>query len=210
MIEPRKLKIVPNSLFNSEIKPIINNEDAIKAGLDPLEDEALNKTHKTREALAKAPELPVVWGSFVDYVNNYTKGGNSWNAPIRVGFNTRNFDDFIIDRMAAQFGPYDKTWQTQNLFHPVHSFDLLQEFMGLTENIKINNTHSISLDSIRDWLGMSKDGAHDGKNDVLDCAELFIRFIKLKRKYHTGIDCFHCQNLNKIKFEGTLAGWKRE
>lgn len=209
MIDPRRLTIVPGSLFDSEIKPILDNEEATKLGLDPVEDEALTKTGKTRENLAKAPELKVVWESFVDYVKNYTKKGSNWNAPIRVGFNNRNFDDFIIDRLASQYGPYDKVWQTQNLFQPIHSIDLMQDFFRITENIKINSTHSISMDSIRDWLGMDKSGAHDGRNDVLDCAELFIRITKLHRKLHTGIDCFHCGNLNKIKFDGSLAGWKR-
>ena len=210
MIEPRKLTIVPNSLFNSEIKPIFDDAEAIKLGLDPLEEEALIKTHKTREQLALAPDLPQVWNAFVEYINRYqTKKGNTWNSPIKAGFNIINFDNPIIDRMCEKYGPWDKTWATQNLFHPLHNIDLMQEFWKVTENIRINNTNSISLDNIRDWLEMDKNGSHDAKNDVLDCAELVIRFLKLHRKLYTGIPCIHCRTPNKIKFQGSLAGWKR-
>ena len=36
------------------MKPILDDEEAIAAGLDPVEDEALDITRKTRKALAKA------------------------------------------------------------------------------------------------------------------------------------------------------------
>ena len=47
--------------FNSEIKPILDDDKAIAAGLDPIEDGALKVTNKTREALSKAPALKSVW-----------------------------------------------------------------------------------------------------------------------------------------------------
>lgn len=133
----------------------------------------------------------------------------AWGAPIRIGFNNNNFDDTITDRYAEQFGFWDKVWGNQTIFHPVFSIDLIQEFWKLTENIKVNNTHSVSLDAMRTWLGMSKEGAHDGKNDVLDCAELAVRFLRMQRKMHTGFECTKCQTPLKIKFEGALANWKR-
>ena len=41
--------------FNSLMRPIIDDEKAIKAGVDPLEEGALKVTGQTREKLAKAP-----------------------------------------------------------------------------------------------------------------------------------------------------------
>jgi DNA polymerase III epsilon subunit-like protein len=41
---------------------------------------------------------------------------------------------------------------------------------------------SYSLDSLREYLGISKDGAHDAIKDVKDSAEILIRFMKLHRK----------------------------
>ena len=35
--------------FNSEIRPILNDDAAIKAGLDPIEDGALKVTNKNRK-----------------------------------------------------------------------------------------------------------------------------------------------------------------
>ena len=41
---------------------------------------------------------------------------------------------------------------------------------------------SLSMDSMRDLLGMSKENAHDAKQDVLDTANLMIAFMKLHRR----------------------------
>ena len=38
-----------------------------------------------------------------------------------------------------------------------------------------------TLDSLRDYFGISKDGAHDALKDVKDCANILIRFMKLHR-----------------------------
>ncbi len=43
----RKLTVQPGGIFNSEIRPILNDDKAIEMGLDPVEDEALEITHKT-------------------------------------------------------------------------------------------------------------------------------------------------------------------
>ncbi len=210
MIDPRKLIVVPNSEFNSEIRPILDDEEAIKQGFDIVEEDALKKTRKTREALATAPELKQVWESFTEYVSRFqTKQGNQWNAPVRGGFNIYNFDNVIIDRLCMKFGPWDKEWSSQGVFHPRDSVDLLNDFWRVTENLRLNNTNSISLDNIREWLGMPTEGSHDGLNDVLDCAELIIRFIKLHRKLYTGISCINCSTPNRVKFEGSLSSWKR-
>lgn len=210
VIEPRKLVLIENSLFSSEVKPILDDAEAIAAGLAPIEEEALKITHKTREGLAKAPELKAVWPAWMDNIQKYrTKKNGAWGAPIRCGYNIHNFDNPITDRYTEQFGQWDKEWATQNVFHPIVSYDLITEFFSITENIKINPTHSISLDNIRKWLGMSGDNAHDAKFDVIDCAELVIRFLRMKRKMHTGFDCTKCSTPLKFKFEGSLANWKR-
>jgi hypothetical protein len=47
--------------FNSEIRPILDDEKAMEMGFDPLEDEALRITGKNREDLAKAPMPKTVW-----------------------------------------------------------------------------------------------------------------------------------------------------
>ena len=64
----RKLTVQPGGIFNSEIRPILNDDKAIEMGLDPVEDEALEITHKTRKELAKAPHLKTVWKKFGEFV----------------------------------------------------------------------------------------------------------------------------------------------
>ena len=43
----RKLTIQPGGVFNSEIRPILDDKKAIEAGFDPVEDEALEITPKS-------------------------------------------------------------------------------------------------------------------------------------------------------------------
>lgn len=210
MIDARKLEIVKDSHFNSEIRPILDDAKAIELGLDPVSDEALEKTRKTREQLASAPILSDVWQSFTSYVKKYNKkDGNTWNAPVRGGFNIKNFDNTIIDRLCKEYGPYDNEYQSQNLFHPLHYFDIIDDLWRVTDNIRISDNNSISFETVREWLGMSTEGAHDALIDVIDCAEIMIRFMKLYRKLHTGIPCISCSSMNKIKFEGSLSKWTR-
>ena len=51
----RRLTLQPGGVFNSEIRPILDDKKAIEAGFDPIEDEALQITGKNRKDLAKAP-----------------------------------------------------------------------------------------------------------------------------------------------------------
>jgi DNA polymerase III epsilon subunit-like protein len=57
-----------------------------------------------------------------------------------------------------------------------------------------NDVKSLSLDNLRDYFGISKEGAHDALKDVKDCAQILIRFMKLHRKLGS-----------KIKFKGAFA-----
>ena len=44
-----------------------------------------------------------------------------------------------------------------------------------------NELKSYTLDSLRDYFGISKTGAHDALKDVMDTAQIIIRFLKLHR-----------------------------
>ena len=45
----RRLTLQPGGVFNSEIRPILDDKKAIEAGFDPIEDEALQITGKNRK-----------------------------------------------------------------------------------------------------------------------------------------------------------------
>ena len=171
--------------FNSEIRPIIDDNEAIAAGLDPLEDEALKITRKTREQLAKAPSLKSVWSKFTKFVDQYNWKSDSFFAPIPVGFNIIGFDMIIINRICQEFGPWDKDRQQQKLFSKVYKVDIMDMVFMWTESDP--NIRSIGMDALRDKMGLSKDNAHDALQDVKDSANIFIKFMKTHRAVYQNL-----------------------
>lgn len=180
-IDPRNLQIIPGSEFESLIRPEFDEVKCKSLGIDPLEDQALAVNGKTREELAKAPQLKVVWKSFVQYCMNYNPSGKKWTTPCLVGFNNIGFDNVILDRIAQEFGPWDSERKYCTLFNPIIKLDLMQMLLPWFESEF--NLRTISMDNMREFLGMSKEGGHDALVDVKDQAEIFIRIMQLTRKY---------------------------
>lgn len=171
--------------FNSEIKPIFEDELAIAAGFDPIEDEALKITGKTREGLANAPSLKSVWSKFTKFVDQYNWKGDSFYAPIPVGFNIIGFDLIIINRLCREFGPWDKDKEHQKLFSKVYKVDIMDNVFLWTEGDP--SVRSISMDSLRQRMGLSKENAHDALQDVKDEANIFIKLLKTHRSVYQNI-----------------------
>ena len=57
-----------------------------------------------------------------------------------------------------------------------------------------NELKNYTLDNLRDYMGLSKEGAHDALKDVKDTAQIMIRFMKLHRNLS-----------DKIKFKGSFV-----
>lgn len=165
--------------FNSEMRPILDDNKAIEAGVDPVEDEALNITHKTREGLAKAPLPKGVWKKFCTFVNKYNWKGTPFFAPIPAGYNIIGFDMKIVDRLCKQYGPWDEKRQTQKLFHQIYKIDVMDDVWLWTEGDP--NVKHINMDSLRERMGLSSDNAHDALQDVKDTANIFIKLQKSRR-----------------------------
>ena len=182
--------------FNSEIKPIMNDEKAIEAGLDPVEDEALRITGKTRTQLHKAPSLKSVWTKFVKFVDQYNWKGTQWFAPIPAGFNIIGFDMVIINRLWEQYGPYDKERGQQKLFNKINKVDMMDNYYMWTEGDP--SVKSRSMDAIRERMGMSTENAHDALQDVKDTANLMIKFMKTHRAVYRTL------NIEKAFADGEL------
>jgi DNA polymerase III epsilon subunit-like protein len=172
--------------FNSEIKPILNDEEAIAAGLDPLQDEALKITGKTREALENAPCLKSVWNKFTKFVSQYNWKGNTFFNPIPVGFNIIGFDMIIINRLCEQFGPWDKERQQQKMFSKIYKFDIMDNIFAWTESDP--SVKSISMDALRERMGLSSENAHDALQDVKDSANIFIKLMKTHRAVYQNMN----------------------
>jgi len=182
-LDGRNLKL--KGTFNSESRPILDDEKAIEMGFDPLEDEALRITGKNREELAKAPMPKTVWKKFCNFVNQYNWKGTQFFAPIPAGFNIIGFDMIIIDRLCKAYGPYDKERQQQKLFNKIYKVDMMDNMFMWTEGDPA--VKSISMDSLRDRMGLSKENAHDALQDVKDTANIMIKFMKTHRSVYRNL-----------------------
>lgn len=182
--------------FNSEIQPILDDEKAIQAGFDPIEDDALKITRKTREALEKAPSLKSVWDKFTKFVSQYNWKGDAFFNPIPVGFNIIGFDMIIINRLCERFGPWDKERQQQKLFSKVYKFDIMDNIFAWTESDP--SVKSISMDALRERMAIGTENAHDALQDVKDSANIFIKLMKTHRAVYQNM------NFDKAFADGNL------
>lgn len=171
--------------FNSEIRPILNDEKAVEAGLDPIEDEALRITGKNRDELKKAPTIRSVWKKFVQFTDQYNWKGTQWFAPIPAGWNIIGFDMVIINRLCKEYGPFNTDRDQQKLFHMIYKIDMMDNYFMWTEADP--SVKSISMDATRERMGMSKENAHDALQDVKDTANIMIKFMKTHRAVYQNL-----------------------
>ena len=224
IVDPSSLEPVENAEFNSLMRPL-EDEEAIAYGLDPIENDALDISHLTREELKKAPPAKLVWQQFSEWINWYNTKGGKWEAPILCGYNIINFDGVIINRLAGGhretsydektiaellrlakdknsaiedirklakkitklkepygFGPWNKERQRCSLFHTRDALDLMHLFWyHLYENSR--EYESLSFDNARDYLGLTRTGAHNALTDCRQGVQVMARFMKYIRKH---------------------------
>lgn len=222
-IDGRRLTIREDSIFSSLIKPEFDEEKCSQLNLDPFTDEVSRKTGITSDMLKDAPTLEVVWSQFHTYHKKYNPSGSKWSAPIKAGFNITNYDNHIVNRICGGhfrhtkrqmeflgktkafqdiklprviepygFGPWDENRMEETLFAPRDCIDLMSILWMWTENLP--EVTSLSMDATRDWLGISKEGAHRAAKDVIDGAKVLIKFLQLTRKIS-----------GKTKFKGAMS-----
>lgn len=177
---PRKLEIIPDSMFYSLINPL-EDEQAIKRGLDPVQKSALDVNKLDLNELKNWPDEKTVVNNFREYVYQFNPKKDSWNAPIAAHFNGRKFDMIILNRLAKDYGFWDEKKNQQKLFNPIQDVDLKDIMWMINENNP--EIESNSLDSIRSWLGMSTDNSHEVRQDVMDGAKILTRMLKFLRHW---------------------------
>jgi len=193
LILDNKLKPVKGGLFESLMRPY-EDEDCEKYGLEPLQDDALKVNHRTREELREAPEPKLVWKQFADFLSNYRVEKSVWGAPVRVGYNICGFDDYFIDRLCCgqhrsptvleepyNFGPSSE--YGAELFKPNMFVDVLQTVNEWTALHYIPELKSVSMDNLRKYLGLTGGQTHTAAQDIIDTAEVFIRFLRMKQNF---------------------------
>lgn len=198
IIDPIKLEIIPNSEFNITLKPDLleENPDHKYEDSDILSFHAKVRGCDQYEILKSwqdAMSQKQAWSMFIDYLDKYHCKGSKksqFSAPICSGYNIYRFDLKIIQRLSAKYGNLNKEKQT-DIFHPRDVLDLMNLCYYWFKDIE--DIKSLSLDNLRDYLGINKDNAHDALKDVQDCALLLIRFLKL-----------HKNLSQKIKFKGAF------
>jgi len=181
--------------FNSMMRPILDDDKALKAGVDPVEEGALKVTGQTRSQLAKAPLPKGVWKKFVTFVNKYNWKGTPYFAPIPAGFNILGYDMKIVDRLCKEYGPYDDKRESQKLFHQIYKIDVMDDVWLWTEGDP--DVKSISMDSLRERMGLSSENSHDALQDVKDTANIFIKLQRSRRAVY-----------RNMKFEKAFADGK--
>ena len=181
--------------FNSMMRPLIDDDEAIAAGVDPIEEGALKVTGQTRSQLARAPLPKGVWKKFCTFVNKYNWKGTPYFAPIPAGFNIIGYDMHIVNRLCKEYGPWDDKRQQQKLFHQIYKIDVMDDVWLWTEGDP--NVKSISMDSLRERMGLSSENAHDALQDVKDTANIFIKLQKSRRAVY-----------RNMKFEKAFADGK--
>jgi len=162
------LEPYPDGEFNSLCRP---------TDMSLVSDEALAVNKIKREDIEKATPINLVWQEFVTFVNRFNPKKNKWDAPIPCGHNIVDFDLPILNRINAEHGP--KKADTI-LFNTYKRIDLRDILFTWFENSK--EPANFKLDTLRDYFGISKDGSHRAMKDVVDTADIIIRFLKLHRR----------------------------
>jgi DNA polymerase III epsilon subunit-like protein len=200
VIDPVHLEVVPDSEFNITLRPeILDAQPTYSYGdSDVLDFHAKVKGSSKDDILKSWKEYQKQehgWSAFVSYLEMYhsrSHGGKKscFTAPIAAGYNINRFDLRIIERLSKKYNNLNKEGRS-SLFYPRDVIDLMNVvFYWFEGNNELKN---YTLDNLRDYLGISKDGAHDALKDVKDTADILIRFLKL----HRGMS-------EKVKFKGSF------
>lgn len=198
IIDPIKLEIVPNSEFNIFFKPeVLANDENYTYTTDILDFHAKVRGSSKEDILKEwkaYPSQEQSWKLFVEYLSmHHTRSSkkSQFSAPIAAGYNINRFDLTIIDRLSRKYGNVNKE-DRSDIFFPRDVVDIMNLIFYWFEHN--NDLKNYTLDSIRDYLGINKEGAHDALKDVKDCAEILMRFMRLHR------------NLGqKVKFKGSFC-----
>jgi len=185
IIDPIQLEIIDGSEFNINFKPeVLEASDDYQYTTDILEFHSKVKGCSQEDVLAqwkKYPKQELSWKLFINYLDKYhtrSSKKSQFSAPIAAGYNIYRFDLPIINRLSVKYDNVNKEGNT-DIFFPRDVVDVMNlVFYWFEHN---NDLKSYTLDTLRDYFGIDKTGAHDALKDVKDTAEILIRFMKLHR-----------------------------
>jgi len=126
------------------------------------------------EKWSEAPTQKHAWMDFVQFLDRFNPRKTMYTAPIPAGANIRNFDLIICDRLNKLHN------NSKSIFYARDRIDVIDLAFYWFESME--EPKSYSMDALRDFLGISKEGGHDAFKDVDDCEQIIRRFLKLHRK----------------------------
>jgi DNA polymerase III epsilon subunit-like protein len=185
IVDPINLEIVPNSEFNINFKPeVLENKDDYVYTTDILDFHSKVKGCSKEDVMKEWRGYPTQqqsWNMFVNYLDKYhsrSSKKSQFSAPIAAGYNINRFDLKIIERLSQKYGNVNKE-NSSDIFYPRDVVDVMNlVFYWFEHN---SDLKSYTMDSLREYLGIDKKGAHDAIKDVKDTADIMIRFMKLHR-----------------------------
>ena len=200
IIDPVRLEIVKDSEFNITIKPTVLEEkpDYTYSDSDVLDFHAKvrgSTKDKILESWQGYQKQEHGWNMFISYLEMYhirSTKKSCFSAPIAAGYNINRFDLRIIERLSTKYNNLNKEGKS-SIFYPRDVIDIMNlVFYWFEGNNELKN---YTLDNLRDYLGINKEGSHDALKDVHDTANILIRFLKLHRNLS-----------DKIKFKSSFIG----
>lgn len=188
IVDPLTLKIVPDSEFNSGIRPDeIEQPDYYDKHKSTIDWHARIKNTTPQNIIdgwKQNPPEKVVWDNFIQYLRKYhtqTKVKNMFSSPIPVGENIIWFDLPIINKLCKKYKNTTPSGD-QNILCMKNVVDMKMIYFLWWENLQ-DGPDSFSADTVYPWLGMDIAGRHDSLIDVKGCAEVFIRFLNYCRRH---------------------------
>ncbi len=145
-----------------------------------VEPEALkvnNLVQKEIEEKGLDPE--VFFNQLTAFLRKFQKSDKKWDALIPGGFNTNNYDNIIMNRMAVKYNYVDSD-KSPKLFHPFHEFDLMPILRPWFYST--NTLESFSLENVRNWFGITNTGAHTAEFDVRSTSKILCRYLKFYKE----------------------------
>lgn len=201
MIDPIKLEIIKDSEFNINLKP--EKVELAKADENPYTDSDILQWHgkikgvsgdQILEDWRTYPGQKKSWEQFINYLDSFhtrTSKKSLFSAPIAAGYNIFRFDLKIVERLGKKYGNLNSKGELE-IFYPRDTLDLMNLLFYWFESSK--DIKSLSMDTMRDYFGISGLNAHDALKDVYDTAEILIRFLRLHRNLY-----------KKIKFKDSFT-----
>jgi len=192
--DPRLLTPIPDGEFQSFCRPPdIDEPDYKERHLETIEWHSKKDKMEVDDIIAKWKTYPnekLVWDQFVTFIkkyNNDQKRKSAFSGPIRAGWNIRNYDNIITNRLCQKYGNSSKT-QEQNLFHPRDVIDGLDLSFYWFENLGGENSPAYyNMDYLREYFGLKSEDTHTALTDVRDSGVIIIKFLQLHRRFSKGI-----------------------